>query len=102
MESDGVARSGWEAWNRVGEISNSSRLVYRHGSGVGHRAQINGVDMVDSAAAGEIHVGHEWAHRRTAGIDLDIRWNSGCCARLVRRAGRSARAARFHDVEVGS
>src|SRR5437016_2157681 len=46
-----VARSCSKAGNRIGEVPHPGRLVYGHGSGIGNAAQINGVGVVNRAAA---------------------------------------------------
>ncbi len=102
MEPQCVARSGHKSAKRIGEITNARRLIYRHRGRVGHSAQVDGVGMIDSPAAGEVQIGHERAHRRPTGVDLESAGHGlGGCGCLVGGRARAARANGLHQIEEG-
>ena len=59
-----IVRPGREAPDGVGEVAVAAGLVDGRGRRVGHVAGVDRVGVTDRAAAGEVLVGHERAHRR--------------------------------------
>src|SRR5260370_925176 len=74
-----LTRAGSKARDDVAESPDARGLVHSHGRRVGHAAQINGIGVIDSCAATEILIGKERTHRRSAGVDRNVRnRRSGC------------------------
>ena len=67
-----IVRFGGEARNRVGEVAVAAGLVDRCRRRISHVASIDGVGVIDRAAAGEVFVSHERANGcGRAAIDIE-------------------------------